>query len=411
MKKIIIVTLLLFVVVSASGQTFNIGTTKWNTGFKPTKEDSLRLNCCTCDSILANKTWNSPGSCDSTVYPYTGAGFWKLYGVDGHPSKCGYFENYNLLYGLEYFYKENKLRWIYKYFNGKYAGNCKINYPLTIVKADYDSLFIVNVKKYSFKEFGTELKGDFYTKWKTNEDPYYVLFISRSDTVLYAPNYTRSGQYPLVYCKSESDADWQGTLWRKNGYHTFTYKTYANSSTELTSHFLSYSNEAKCFIIFHELLHNYIHQQKIKIPYEFHEALGDVVGNYGALSYAKLTLRTDINSIYKQIDLNEKIYECLNGYIAKITPSCTNIPTLNTDCYRDVQLLLEGGDTFQKDRFANGLNNAYLLKNMNYCKNYFLLKRVLLKQGSIMKLLEIIKTLPESPSDCVQYLEAFAENK
>ena len=272
--------------------------------------------------------------------------------------------------------------------------------------ADPDSLFIAAVKKYFFKETGLELSGNLYTNRKANENPSYVLYVSEPDTVQCNALHS-TWKYPFEYHDTEEQADWMKNQWRMKGYQAFVYKTYATSSTLLTNRFLSYSNEEKCFIIFHELMHNYIDQSKMKVPYDINEALSDVVGNYGSLNYTRFNLKTDLSTVYSQIDLTEKIYECLNNCIFKINKHTQNVSELHSNCSIELQALLKDANSFYQDRFNYPVNNGYLLKNSSYCRNYFLLKRVLLKQGSIMKVIEIIKTIPKKREDYIKYLEKF----
>ena len=411
MKRFIALLFSFFSGCYAFGQ---IDTVKSTTGVLyfqlPDAEDSLRLDFCLCDSLLLYAPKRIAAGCDTGVGgSYTG--YFNYYRKDKRLFACGYFKKGVLHYGLFYTYdKYHNLFRVSKYFSEKDIGDCVPVKPASPPQPQYDSLFITRVKKYCSKEFGYQLKGDFYTNWKENNNPYYSLFVSAADTVQCPPDYanTKYGS-PFIDYESEGAADWAGSFWRDRGYHAFVYKTYANSSTQLTPQFLDYSNEAKCFIIFHELLHNYVSQLKIKIPYEFHEALGDVVGNYCTLNFCTLFLSMDLRLVHRQIELNEKIYECLNKYIPKITKSEKNISGLNASCQKEVTELLGSGNNFQTDRFANSGNNGFLLKNMNYCKNYFLLKRVLLKQGSVFKLLEIMKSMPKTPEACVLYLESFAE--
>lgn len=92
-----------------------------------TKQDSLRLESCSCDSVIVTgqKKYRAPGN----EYPevkWTDEGYLRLYRKDKQLSKCGYLYEYKLIYGFVYRYDENnKLIKIEKYFNGKYTGDCK----------------------------------------------------------------------------------------------------------------------------------------------------------------------------------------------------------------------------------------------------------------------------------------------
>lgn len=261
-------------------------------------------------------------------------------------------------------------------------------------------LFMNNVKQFAFKETGFIPTGDFYTKWATLEKPYLYLYVSRADSVKQPQQFTS----PFIfYDSNETLAVSKTIILRDSGYHTFCYKTYANSSARLNNRLLSYSHDAVAFIVFHELIHNYINEYHIKIPYEFNEALCDVIGNYGALAYA--STQADRRAVQLQLKNNEHIYRCLNSTISKINRYPTKTISLNVKCTQAISHILKTCNSFQHDRFDYPVNNAYLLKNQYYCRNYFLLKQVFLKQHSIKAFLEVIKRMPGNNEECLKYLK------
>lgn len=268
-----------------------------------------------------------------------------------------------------------------------------------------DSLpFIDNVRNFAFKT--TEYYPDlgFFTRWTSEEKPYLYLYVSYSDSVKKPKEFI----YPYFFCGTdEIKAGKEELKLKASGYNTFCYKTYANSTALLNKRLVSYSNEAIVFIVFHELIHNYLGHKSIKIPYEFIEALCDVIGNYGALEYSISTDKLDSISAKSQIEINEKIYDCFNDAILKINQNPSKTSIINADCQETIGSILTKANSFQKDRFDFKVNTAYLLKNGYYCKHYFLLKKVLLKQKSIKALLEIIKGVPENSSECELYLMKF----
>jgi len=272
--------------------------------------------------------------------------------------------------------------------------------------SNLDSLFVAQVKQYAIKEFGYAFNSKLYTKWESGPTPYLCLFVSDAKKVERAPGFANPQyEYPFVYCKSESDGERKLNQWQQKGFHAYIYKAYANSGCTLNSHFLGYTNETKCFIVFHELLHNYIFDEKINIPYDLHEALGDVIANYATLNYCQISTQMNIGTVKKQSKVNEDLYRCFNKCILKINNGSKKVDALHTKCNKQVQKILQNADQFQKERFDYKVNNAYLLKNMNYCLNYFLLQKVLIKQGSIKKLLELIKTLPANKTECMKLLK------
>jgi hypothetical protein len=194
------------------------------------------------------------------------------------------------------------------------------------------------------------------------------------------------------------------------GYHVFCYKSYANSQAMWNKRFISYSHEAISFIMLHEFVHHFVFFNNLKIPYEFHEALADVVGNYGTLEFSRETDFLNIDSVQQQIKINEDIYELMNSTIDKININPSDKPIIHHNCHTTISELLLKGNLFQRDRFEFPVNNAFLLKNSYYSKNYFLLKKVYEKQRSIKALLKILKSMPESVIECEAYLKNYLLN-
>ncbi|MCX6350932.1 MAG: hypothetical protein NTX03_03615 [Bacteroidetes bacterium] len=255
-----------------------------------------------------------------------------------------------------------------------------------------DSLFIEDCKSFFFKEIGFTLKGNFYTEWRKTDSPYLCLYISKDSDVVRPKEYNFT--YDFVYCKN--DSDFRRMLEKSNGYQTFLYKTYNTSSCMLSKRFMSYSNEAKAFIIFHELMHNYVFEKEANLLYEYNEAVSDVMGNYLALKFAKTTGKISVEKVLKQTKINENLYEWFNRYINKIHENPADRFTYHKECEARVNYFLKEADTFQHDRFQYKVNNAYLLKNSNYCKRYFVLKDLFLSKESTQEFLEAFHNFPDS---------------
>lgn len=270
--------------------------------------------------------------------------------------------------------------------------------------AKKDSLFIEDVINSAFKEFGKELKGEFYTQSLETDKPYIYVYLSFPNKVKCPDGYDN-----FYFCGTDDSlAKSKAAGFTAKGYHSFCYKSFANSDAKLNKRFLSYPKDAEVFIIFHELTHNFIAQTELKIPYDYNEALSDLIGNYGSLNYFSNKNIKDLETAKQQVATNEKIYMCMNSYISKINNAKENVELLNSSCDAEIKSILKECNMFQNDRFNFTVNNAYLVKNQNYCKNYFLLKRVLFKQKSIKALLDILKLMPlNNESLCEQYLLKF----
>jgi hypothetical protein len=157
----------------------------------------------------------------------------------------------------------------------------------------------------------------------------------------------------------------------------------------------------------HEFIHHYIRDLKLNIPFEYEEALGDVVGNYGAIQFGEVSDYLNQKHVRKQVFRNEEIYRTINSTIKKITADTNDVASLNFKCQKRIEKIIEDGGLFLNDRFGYNVNNAYLLKNRSYSKNYFMLKKILHKYGSIPKLLQIMKSGPREAENFERYLKTF----
>lgn len=266
-----------------------------------------------------------------------------------------------------------------------------------------DSLaYVEDVKKFTQEEFGHIFTGDLYTQWAESEEPFLVFFVSLPNRIKVPASL--EGKY-FFYVHSEDEANQWAIKFGEKGYQTFCYRTFANSACLLNKRLLSYPKEASTFIMLHELLHNYVFQKKINIPYQFHEALADVIANYGALKFTSSVQSPDSIPAMNQIERNEKIYKLFNKIISKFNRNPNT--RLHVRCKGVLDKILVNANAFQKDRFDYNVNNAYLVKNENYCKYYFLWKKVLQKQKTIKALLKIAETLPVGTTACEKYLKKF----
>jgi hypothetical protein len=267
-----------------------------------------------------------------------------------------------------------------------------------------DLSFIESVKLFVYRQAQIDSVPEFYTAWSDSEKPYYYLYCCDSDRVAqpayFNADFAYFGNDSLMAVLAEKNLD-------SLGYHAFCYRSYANSLARLNYRFLSYSNAALTFIILHEFTHYYLRIKKSKIPYEFNEAVSDVIGNYGTLEFAKLNFGLNIDSVQYQIETNENIYKVINETIDRIKANPAKTKKANSRCSRRLASILLKCNSFQKDRFSYNVNNGFLLKNKNYSHYYFLLKEVYLSQGSINKLFHILLTMPDRTKDCESYLKKY----
>ena len=109
-----IITLLLFFAVSFSVRAQSK---------KFSKQDSIKLNYCLCDSL--NKTFIGKTKPLKDEPDFEGNGWVTLFNFQGKMGQCGYFNKYYFMYGLQLKYDDNgKLIKTNKFYNGKLIGVC-----------------------------------------------------------------------------------------------------------------------------------------------------------------------------------------------------------------------------------------------------------------------------------------------
>lgn len=92
---------------------------------KFTKQDSVKLTYCRCDSL--NALWKTKPNPRSEQPEFDGNGWHRILNFEGKVGQCGYFNKFYFLYGLHFTYDENgNITRIRKYFNGKIIGNCDL---------------------------------------------------------------------------------------------------------------------------------------------------------------------------------------------------------------------------------------------------------------------------------------------
>ena|ERR1051326_174851 len=92
---------------------------------KFSKQDSVKLNYCLCDSL--NKTFIGKTKPNKDEPDFEGNGWNTLFNFQGKMAQCGYFNKFYFMYGFHFKYDENgKLTKIMKFYNGKMIGVCTV---------------------------------------------------------------------------------------------------------------------------------------------------------------------------------------------------------------------------------------------------------------------------------------------
>jgi hypothetical protein len=240
-----------------------------------------------------------------------------------------------------------------------------------------DTVLVRDLKNFFYKETGYVLKGDFFTKWDYSDD--YWFFVSPSDKI-------GSLDEEKIYTRTINN----DTLNENPVYDTFRYDVPADAACKLRPEFPTYSSDGLAFVIFHELMHNFIRQNHISIPYAFEEAVCDVMGNYCTLEFAKSDSRVTISSAKRQIVTNDRLYAVINRCIDITADHPERMAAEHARCDKSLQKILADANEFQKFRFNYKVNNGFLLKCRNYSWNYFLFQKIYREQHSMS---DFIKTL------------------
>ena len=264
-----------------------------------------------------------------------------------------------------------------------------------------DSTLINRLEDYILAESGYKTRDHFFKTWSEGGKPAVVVYVTSKNSV---GTFGQDKSMVIGCGYNEEHAKNVARRYDSLGYHTLIYKTYGTGRTELSPRFMSYSAESKSFIVLHEFIHHYTIDKKLNLPAEYHEALGDILGNYGTIEFADRSTHVSKGRAKAQRTRNERLYSAINKSIEKINTDSTQVDEVNSWCQRRIDRILKD-DLFQNDRFNYKVNNAYLFRYRSYTEKYFVLKKVLKKQKSIHGLLSIIEKAPSNANGFEKYLQ------
>ena len=259
--------------------------------------------------------------------------------------------------------------------------------PNTGKASAYDSTVIVALKEFIDSGLGYKTRDQFFTTWSEGGKPAVVVYVNPQNSI---GTLGKGNSKVIGVGYDDEQAKKIAMRYDSLGFHTLIYKTYGTGRTELSPRLLSYSPESTSFIVLHEFIHHYIMDRKLNLPPEYHEALGDILGNYGTIEFSRQSSLVSKRSAKAQRMRNEKIYKAINHAILKINNDSTQVAKMNAKCRARIDKIL-GDDLFQDDRFNYKVNNAYLFRYRSYTEKYFVLKKLLKKQKSIRGLLKVLE--------------------
>lgn len=278
---------------------------------------------------------------------------------------------------------------------------------------DYkDVAFFDKLKKFFSKEIRFELKDDLYSKYMNIPDTDYLIIISLPDKVempeQYKPGVFEKRNYldrPYLFCGKDKDNFKKiESECIEKGYHTSCCNSTLSSKAYITEELTSLSEENKVHVVFHELMHNYIRQKKIRLQYNYEEALCEVIGNYFTLKFSMTNNDIDTEIVKKEISKCENFYQCINYYVSEINNGHKNVDSLNNECEKEIASIFENTDFSEKMKCGDYANNAYLLFLNSYSEKYFVLKKMYLEQPTVTEFIDKIPVINFSDA----YLQIFS---
>lgn len=244
------------------------------------------------------------------------------------------------------------------------------------------------------------VKKDFFADWSSNEDPHYFLYVSEPDRVE-APKGVN--EY-LDFGTDKNAARAKQKEFIEAGKHTLLYSREGAHDFTITNALLGYSNESIALLIFHEASHQHF-GKKAKLSLSLEEAACEVMGTFGAKFYAERNDTVDIKKVKKLVKLIEKAYQVFNETATKVTSD----QAANDRLYARLESKLfndfHKSDAFIQQRFIHPVNNAYLLKNLFFSRDFQLLKLVAEKDKFINTFLYTLESLPKKEDKAIEALK------
>jgi len=248
-----------------------------------------------------------------------------------------------------------------------------------------DTLFFYNLKSFYSQKSGHSISPALFTKWAEKaSSPNHYVYISHSSKVSNA-----LAEDEFIYCgQDSSEAAGYCSKFSERGYSVFDYRTFGTSDALITSSLLSYMEESRAFVVFHELTHNYIKEKKIKMDYLLNEAACDVTGVQFCRLLCSEKKLLNQEKLGEQIKRLENIYITINQTVEKISADSSSCDKYCRKAYKAIKKQLKNSDAFYRDRFNYPVNTAYLLKNQNYCKYYFAVNDIYKQSSNYSEFME-----------------------
>lgn len=256
---------------------------------------------------------------------------------------------------------------------------------------------------YGEEHLELSIKKGFFADWSSNEDPHYFLYVSEPDKVEVPKGVKEYFNFGLDKAAAEA----KQKEFVKAGKHTLLYSREGAHDFTITNALLGYSNESIALLIFHEASHQHF-GKRAKLSLSLEEAACEVMGTFGAKFYAERNDSIDEKKVKKMVKLIEKAYQVFNDTASKVSSDQAS----NDRLYHKLESKLfndfHKSDSFIQQRFIHPVNNAYLLKNLFFARDYQLLKSVAEKDKFINSFLYTLEKLPKNEEKAILELKAKA---
>ncbi|MFI5221415.1 MAG: hypothetical protein ACHQK8_03745 [Bacteroidia bacterium] len=223
----------------------------------------------------------------------------------------------------------------------------------------------------------------FYTEFASSDSVISYLYISKKDSVkkMTDGDFISFGNHPSAAKDKADDME-------RKGFDAMAYFTAGSSGAMINKRLLEYDSLSLTFILIHEAIHRHKNNSKAKFPYEFEEALGDVIANSFCGWYSGASVKDYFAFAFRNEEIYRVINRCIDGKLSK------------EKCEAKIKKRLKYATLFQKDRFDYKVNNAFLLRYSSYSKRYFQLREVYQRMKNPKLFIEEMMKLPADAKGC-----------
>ncbi|MBK9283874.1 MAG: hypothetical protein IPM51_06080 [Sphingobacteriaceae bacterium] len=258
-------------------------------------------------------------------------------------------------------------------------------FPFYYVSAQVD---FTGLKEFYSTKTAFKLNDSLYTKWSAQKNaPFCYVYVSKKNQV------QNVFSAAFIYCGTDSSKSFSTSKsYEKIGYSTFNYKTFGTSEALITENLMSFPSESASFIVMHELTHNYIKDNQLKIPYVLNEAMCEVLGIYFCGEFFSIKQNQyNINKFKSDTMALKQIYRLINSTVLKINADSMHCNQYCEQAEKEINKITVNLDQFYKGRFNYPVNTAYLLKNQNYSTYFFDIEKLFLSNKNFSNFIHEVK--------------------